>query len=129
MKTIIQDLTAGPFPHVAILKYDEPDDRLPCYVGFDIVQVSGETGKGWPEVGARLYAKGGCNSFEPTTDIHEAEVIVHGFVKFDGCTQFWIQDGAHYDHRDGYEGFLEAMRGVRKLAAEIMGNIVGEEYT
>lgn len=83
------------------------------WVDFAIYEdndLSGET---------HLYPKPGASSSAPqdcTSNIDEARPFVTGFVKFDGCTQWWQSDGGHVDHSDGIEGFAKALLWARKVA-------------
>lgn len=55
-----------------------------------------------------------------TTDLNKAVPDVHGFVKWDGCTQIHFPDGLHYDDRAGLAGILATVVRAQERCYEIM---------
>lgn len=67
---------------------------------------------------------------DETSNLDEAAPMAHGMVKWDGCTQFHLDDGAHYDHRASLEAFFNAILEARRYATvEIIGETaMDKEY-
>lgn len=66
-----------------------------------------------------------------TTDPDEAQPLVHGFVKWDGCTQFWCDDLIHVDDREDLERWMAAIAHARRTCmTEILksGAMIDDEY-
>lgn len=63
-----------------------------------------------------MYEPPDCdNPGEWTIDIDKAAPLVTGFVKWDGCTQWWQNDGGHCDEKPDFDDFCEAMRLARQV--------------
>lgn len=75
----------------------QPDDGRVLWVDFTIWSVAGHDVPAHSGPGAALYQrKGSDNScdFVETTD--EAEPLVSGYLKWDGCNEVnWTDDGVH----------------------------------
>lgn len=76
------------------------------------------------------YPKPNASSTRDTTEnVDEALPFVHGFVKWDGCTQWWQEGGGHVDHRASFELFMNALALARRVAAELMpATDIAQEY-
>jgi hypothetical protein len=70
----------------------------------------------------RLYCDAHRNrrdSKDPQADWRNAQPMTHGYVKWDGCTQWWSDDQP--DHHDGFksmDAWFEAVRWCREVAVE-----------
>lgn len=62
-----------------------------------------------------------------TADLAQAELQLEGFVKWDGCTQLWV-NRVHVDDLVDLDAFLEAIREARRLCAGHLGRDVASEY-
>jgi hypothetical protein len=99
----------------------ENDDQF-MWVDFEIIEVLG-----FEKDGRECYnRRDSSRSPDPLYELDNAEPIASGFVKWDGCTQF--NADIHIDGRAHLEHLLEAIAEARRLAAELMGNLVGDEY-
>jgi len=59
---------------------------------------------------------------DSTTDIDHGRPLCHGFVKWDGCTQFWFDDSVHVDSHGDLTDLFAAIEHARKVAlVEIIG--------
>ena len=98
-------------------------------VGFCVYQVV------WidcenPERSERAYTRmGAVDPLDVVTDPAEAEIVARGFVKWDGCTQFDVED-VHVDSAALLRAFFDAILEARKLCAEMMFDdaTIREEY-
>lgn len=68
-----------------------------------------------------------------TDDLEVAEMCVRGFVKWDGCTQFWTGDPrdpnsgvTHFDDPQALEDWCEMLKQVREWALDAMGEDADE---
>jgi hypothetical protein len=97
-----------------LLRWDDPDgDHAPWpnWVDFEIVEA--------PEVnGERRYRSRKDGTY--STDPEDSERIINGFVKWDGCTQWWAEC-AHVDDESGQDALLAAVRIARAEAIDAMG--------
>lgn len=57
-----------------------------------------------------------ANPGEWTANIDEAAPLVTGFVKWDGCTQWWQYGGGHVDDAGDFAAFCEALKTARHVA-------------
>ena len=130
-KTIRLGAAAGDY--VVRLYWRAHEDGSVLWVDFDAIQIVGieRGGDGDREIYSR---RGSDASPDPVYSLDEAELAVHGFVKFDGCTQFRLgssRDGGlvHVDSLGEIERLFEAIRAARYQAAQAMpGTIVHETY-
>lgn len=90
------------------LHWHDHEGGPPFSVAFDIFEIVG----GEP----RLYAGG----MMPTPDIDQAESVLHGFVKWDGCTQWWA-DCAHADDPETLDELLGTLRIARHHGVAAIG--------
>lgn len=69
--------------------------------------------------------RGGRGSMDTTEDIEESVTRAHGDVKWDGCTNFVLQDDdgcmAHACGGDDFRAQLDALVAARALAVELLG--------
>ena len=78
--------------------------------------------------------RGAITPLDATSNLDEAETIAHGDVKFDGCTNFIIQEGddtmAHTCSLAYFRELLEAVAEARRFAAALMpaDQPVNQEY-
>lgn len=83
--------------NIIVRLFFEPSDRV-LWVNFEAFEVNSQefnNGKFGVEKFERLDSTG---SMDDTEDLEEAEPLLHGFVKWDGCTQFdW--SSIHIDHK------------------------------
>jgi hypothetical protein len=56
---------------------------------------------------------------ERLIDQEKAEVVIHGFIKWDGCCQWWA-DCAHTDTKGEMEELCKVLREIYFKADEIM---------
>jgi len=98
--------------YVVRLYADEWSNGEIGIVDFKIHQIAGLTAE---KDGQALYL---TNDSHMTENLDEAEAIVGGTVKWDGCTQFHAD--VHVDHRSDLEGLCKAILEARKLAAKTM---------
>jgi hypothetical protein len=123
------------FGHVVRWAHAEPDDQGVLWVDFAIYEQHGlhdvtYDSNGKTIGGTAHYEKPNATSSHDTTpDIDAALPFVHGFVKWDGCTQWWQNGGGHIDHRDDYDRLVDVLKLARKVAAELMPSTdVAQEY-
>jgi hypothetical protein len=100
--------------HRVRLRWEAEGDDKPSWVDFEIAEVVGVERRGAHV--ERLYA----GDMSPTTDLDEASFPVRGFVKRDGCTQFWVEC-AHADSSEDLDVALGAIRVARQRALLAMG--------
>ena len=78
--------------------------------------------------------RGGRGCGDTTENIDEARTMAEGSVKWDGCTDFVIQEGencmAHTCSLQDFEELLDAVKEARQFAASLLdaGFPVNEEY-
>jgi hypothetical protein len=80
------------------------------WVNFRIIDVM------YVENDKPYYTTDAC--LQPTDDPKEAEIVVHGFIKWDGCCQWWAEC-AHTDDVNNLKELCEVIQSVYKEAKEI----------
>jgi hypothetical protein len=102
------------------------DDEKPIWCDFAIYPVLGV------ELGGRVLYEtpDAVNPMDaPTSDLDAAQPLVTGFVKWDGCTQWWQHDGGHVDDRATFEEFFDALAEARRVAlTEMLVGVLDDEY-
>jgi hypothetical protein len=95
------------------------DNGERMWVDFAIYEVIGNDHDGPNKKGRKFYQqKGASVSPMPVYDPEEAESLVEGFVKWDGCTQFTAD--IHVDSRDHLDIILSSIGRARQEAADVM---------
>jgi hypothetical protein len=131
-KTLLSTTVLGNFEdredefHIRIWG-DEHENGI-TWIDFEVFEVEGvdrfEPAAGTPRL---FQEKGATSNYPGTSDLATAEPVAHGFVKWDGCTQFDMD--AHVDGREQLEALFKAVCHARKLAAEAMpGKMINDEY-
>lgn len=101
-------------------------DVLVC--DFDLVKCDRtDDGNGYRYTRDERFFQGLGPHDGSTADLSQAEVQLEGFVKLDGCTQFWT-NRVHIDERLDLDDFLDAISEARRLCAERLGRDVADEY-
>lgn len=98
--------------YVVKLFWEPSETRVngtPIWVDFEIVEIFGVVPE--PPGQKRLYS--GEN--DPVSELGDAWPFINGFVKFDGCTQWWA-DCAHVDEAVDLDVLLGAIRLARHRA-------------
>lgn len=111
---------------------DKAQTRPTYWIDFEIFAIVGRKS----DDSVLYYRKGADfelsdrNGVDPLTEsLDESEPSVHGFVKWDGCTQMWFDDQpVHFDERISMEQLFAAIAECRKQALIIMKD-EGEEYS
>jgi hypothetical protein len=94
---------------------EESGARRTHWVDFEIFEAVGRENDGTLLFGEHFF---------PELEI--ANPTVHGFVKWDGCTQFWFgdpadsHDGAHVDSKADLDKLFAAIHLARAEAAKIL---------
>lgn len=103
--------------------FSEPNEDGETYwVDFQIFEIVGCDHEPYQAPGRKFFnRKGATSSPDPVYTYEEAQPIVDGFVKWDGCTQFEFPDGVHVDCKRHLEALFSAVGEARKAAAELMG--------
>jgi hypothetical protein len=86
-------------------------DEAPYWVDFEVYEIKAILSTG------ELEFDDGKDGFAKAID--DAIPIVHGFVKWDGCTQIWVPELAeplHWDEQSGIEDAARAIVEVRRYA-------------
>ncbi len=93
--------------YVLCLAYKDVD----CYFAdFAIYEILGTD-----EEGRITYDAAGDGSIG-TYNLNEAPPLLHGFVKYDGCTQFWYNDLVHIDSQKQLALLHLSIETARKIA-------------
>lgn len=103
-------------------KYERPDGR-PVSAQFAIYEVFAVD-----FAGAEMYEIPGGEPMDLTTDLALAKPWCAGSVKWDGCTNYVIDDEGvmMHDHgRDGIKGRGDALVAAYDMAAEMLGGVDG----
>jgi hypothetical protein len=61
------------------------------------------------------------NPVQDTEHIGLAQIFAKGFVKWDGCMEFKLEDSPHFCHQEDAERFGKLFPWIHKTALEIMG--------
>ncbi len=130
MKTLLSTTVLGNFEnreaeHHIRLWGNPSGEGEQYWIDFEVFAVEGyET----ENPSARIFQKiGETSNFPGTTDLDEAEPVAHGFVKWDGCTQFDMD--VHIDSKEQLEALFNAVLKARALAADAMpGKMINDEY-
>lgn len=131
-KTHRRDVIVGNWPndpsefHIRIWADTKENDET-YWVDFEIFEVIGHDGSR-ENPGRKFFnKKDSMTSPNPVYEYDEAESIVEGFVKFDGCTQYDMN--VHIDSREQMDFLFTAISKARQLAAEEMpGMMIRDEY-
>ena len=71
--------------------------------------------------GFEYHVKGADSSSEFTPNIEEAQIMINGFIKWDGCMQFYLRDEPlHVDEDIQLDQLLATLKSAREEAKEIM---------
>lgn len=100
------------------------DDTYKSHVDFTVARITGidcvENGVDYP----RCYERAGAGSSEDTVfDPHDAEVFMHGGVKWDGCVNFEIGNDScmlHACGRHDLELISQALVAIYERCGELM---------
>lgn len=130
IKTLLSTTVLGNFEnrenefHIRLWGDEHPQGGK-YWIDFEVYDVEGyEIGR---EAERVFQKKGETSNFPGTTNLDEAEPVAHGFVKWDGCTQFNMD--VHIDHVKHLEGLFNAVLEARRLAAEAMpGKMINDDY-
>lgn len=107
----------GSFTLVLYWKPADNGDRV-YWVDFELFEV---TGVPHPEGKPAEYQRRGADtSPDLVRDLDEAESTAHGFVKWDGCTQFDVES-VHVDSKRELDRLLAAIGEARRRCALAMG--------
>lgn len=101
----------------------EPNSEGECiWLDFEIYKLLGSAEA---NDGERAYnRKGSDYSPNPVYDLDEAQIEIKGFMKWDGCCQFTLEDPpAHLDSRHSLKAWLDVIDGVTAEAARRTGAI------
>lgn len=107
-----------------VLYWDPTEDDTVLWVDFELFEIT------WrDDDGGFGYSRRDARSLpDHVTALDEAECAAHGFVKWDGCTQFDI-GAVHVDSRAGLLQLLNAIETAREeCALEMPGSQVILEY-
>jgi hypothetical protein len=109
--------------HKGCVEFADPNSGLQIFIMYQAtdytlywqVHEADGTRNGLP-----AFASGRDYINTPTTD----SILVEGFVKWDGCTQFMFPHSGylHYDHPDDVPDLRAIVRQVWALAAEYVAN-------
>jgi 8-oxo-dGTP pyrophosphatase MutT (NUDIX family) len=96
--------------------FDKDEEGGPHRVEWALFDVAGVQ-----DDGTVLYATPSGKMGDWTEDIGKAAPTVTGFVKWDGCTQWWQNDNpCHVDSRQNFHAFAMAMVKARHRALALM---------
>lgn len=92
------------------------------WIGFKVYRVIGKTASG-----ARVYNRDGYQtSPDPVEDRNAAQVMLSGSIKWDGCSNFALEDEPlHFCGRSDIEEFADLLSAVYDLAAELIPSYEG----
>lgn len=100
--------------------FDKEEDGGPHRVEWALFSVAADSDDEGPENSVYYHTTSGKMQ-DWTQDIGKAAPCVTGFVKWDGCTQWWMNDNPlHVDSRHEYHAFATAMIKARHRAMAIM---------
>jgi hypothetical protein len=120
---------------IRVRPYDGVLQDGKCYVGewqiFQIMESFDATGA--PEEPLLVARKGARSNMDgvPVTDLDNAEVLIHGGVKWDGCANWAIDNGAtaiHHCEASHLKTLLEAITLAHRLAAALPTAGDGDDY-
>jgi len=100
------------------LRWDDSDPRGPFWVDFEVHEVVALV---HPDMAMHYTRAGADHNLDTTPDLDLAEAVVHGFVKWDGCTQVYWDEPMHVDSESDLEALFEAVRIARREAVAAMG--------
>ncbi len=134
-KTLLSTTILGDFHehedeyHIRIFGDEKEPGHGIYWIDFQIFEVIGyDWGAGVK--GRKFFnLKKSPRSPEPVYTYDEAAVIVEGFVKWDGCTQFDFPEGIHVDSKRHLDALFSAVCRARELASEAMpGKMINDDY-
>ena len=101
------------------LRWNDGEVRKePAIVDFEVLEVVALV---HPHMTPHYRREGTDRPMDTTEELDLAQPVVHGFVKFDGCTQAWWDEPMHVDHEDSLNALFEAVRIARREAMAVLG--------
>jgi hypothetical protein len=105
----------------------------PYSVDFEVFEITGHVEGSSGEFDVPIYERKGATSSNDDTDtIDEAQTLIHGKVKWDGCSHYYFGDEEGYIHLCGklnIQQIAEVLQRVYFKCGEIMGEkVLDDEF-
>ena len=107
-------LPSGNYGWALWLGWDDPNETGDIlWVDFRIIDIM------YIENGKPFYSNDDC---QPTEYPDDAEIVIDGFIKWDGCCQWWAHC-AHTDDPEDLKDLCEVIQSVYERAKEVLTRV------